>query len=56
MEIQLEKICRTCMAESMALISIWSSENNSTNSLNSIMEPPSLAQMLNALISNDVSK
>lgn len=51
----MDKICRTCMAESMALISIWSSENRSTNITNSIMESPSLAQMLNALISNDVS-
>lgn len=55
MPIHMENICRTCMAKSMTLISIWSSEKSSPNSSNSILEPPSLAQMLNALISTNVS-
>lgn len=44
MAISFEKVCRTCMVESISLISIWSS-----------LEPPSLAEMLSALTASNVS-
>lgn len=44
MSIHFEKVCRTCMVESISLISIWSG-----------LEPPSLAEMLSVLTASNVS-
>lgn len=55
MAMQLEKICRTCMTESSTLISIWSLDKTSTKDSRSLLEPPSLALMLNVITSCTVN-
>lgn len=55
MDLQLEKICRTCLAESKTLISIWTIENSPSKNTNSSLETFSLTSMLAALTTFNVS-
>lgn len=58
MTIQLDKICRTCMAESMTLTSIWSCDKSFLHSATNIdcsSDAPALALMLSSLMSSNVS-
>lgn len=58
MTINLDKICRTCMAESFKLVSIWTFDayfpKKITNKENS-HDAPSLATMFSAITSLNVS-
>lgn len=55
MEIQLEKMCRTCLAESKTLIPILAIDDTVSKDNDSSLEPPSLALILETLTKSDVS-
>ncbi|XP_031626180.1 zinc finger protein 84-like [Contarinia nasturtii] len=54
MRIEFEKICRTCMAKPMTLVSIWPSNNFSIKNTNIALDSSSLSFMLTTLIRSEV--